>query len=641
MKRLDERQKRVEELLEVDREKVQRLSRQLRETWELLACARDRVDYLDLAEAIEAKTNRAKEWIGSRPLDAARELLSLDWQDARFEQWKHLQTVALSRWEYLRPLLKDQLTFILKDLLQKCNWPKKPGDDVSDDMLQEIRDVIALLIDLQGSLIRHQEFLSWPVEVLSEPIIERFRFHFSGDKDTNQLEHPEYLTSFLTSMLHDNISFLDSVFNAKLHSIRLVVDLRIQFVWVLSCCLSQSLFERCRVIIGFGEKGYHLITKTVDESFRFIQESSALIGGSVVPSLPLHELFEDKSLSEQWINAEKSLCQAQMDAILDVLGNLDSAASCSSSSDAWTHVLNSSLEKCSRLPNSNLANCFLEAIIHRVVAVFVDSILETSHSNMRFLLKSGSKSIHQQRGKLAFQRFIRALNTLLHAKEILEDIQVSVFFLELQKLVSDKQDLPLFTSQISFLEERLSDGLGKVVEYCTSCFMKELLSRWSNYKNVDPSQHTLDVSEAFLEACVIIKEQTCTLDSIMVPFLKQKLFSCLFTELSQKLYRNLIIPAKLGRTSLLQLLTDMDLLCKSVGQLSNCTISSFPEIRDSINILTLPNAMKEKLFLLIRSSLDSERDLLQAKSILEKQFGILILNIEEVYDLLLRLMSQT
>lgn len=49
----------------------------------------------------------------------------------------------------------------------------------------------------------------WSIDILLEPIIQRFRFHFRGTQKTNDLSHPEWYYSFVLDSIQKHQSFLE------------------------------------------------------------------------------------------------------------------------------------------------------------------------------------------------------------------------------------------------------------------------------------------------------------------------------------------------------------------------------------------------------------------------------------------------
>ncbi|KAL7410048.1 TIP-1 family-domain-containing protein [Mrakia frigida] len=113
-------------------------------------------------------------------------------------------------WSGLRRKLSDDLVLAST----QTSWPFKPTTVTPQvDVERFNRTFLSLLaLQLEGEKIHRPEdrlgdFFSsgglYPMEALLEPIKQRWRFHFEGERATNRLDKPEWPFTHLLNLIHD------------------------------------------------------------------------------------------------------------------------------------------------------------------------------------------------------------------------------------------------------------------------------------------------------------------------------------------------------------------------------------------------------------------------------------------------------
>ncbi|KAJ5540071.1 hypothetical protein N7513_008403 [Penicillium frequentans] len=127
--------------------------------------------------------------------------------------------------ERLASALREQLKNFFGDQLQKTltslKWPTRELN-ITDKLLDQWRQDVELLIDLQTPELPHRDALSisqtseppclFPLDVMVHPLGLRFKYHFSGDKPTNRLDKPEYFLSHILDLINQFGGFFTSYF---------------------------------------------------------------------------------------------------------------------------------------------------------------------------------------------------------------------------------------------------------------------------------------------------------------------------------------------------------------------------------------------------------------------------------------------
>ncbi|XP_066524632.1 RAD50-interacting protein 1 isoform X2 [Hoplias malabaricus] len=142
----------------------------------------------------------------------------------------HLQTFLRETLHFWHKILKDKLASDFEDVLAQLHWPivsppvqslSPPANaqelnsqlellvsqllslQTSDDLISEKKEVVIL----PGLL--HSTPLSLPIQIMLLPLSKRFKYHFTGNRQTNSLNKPEwYLTQVLVWMGH-NSNFME------------------------------------------------------------------------------------------------------------------------------------------------------------------------------------------------------------------------------------------------------------------------------------------------------------------------------------------------------------------------------------------------------------------------------------------------
>jgi hypothetical protein len=100
----------------------------------------------------------------------------------------------------------------LNDVLTANKWLSGKQTNVSNELMKQIRNYATQLVDLQliNNVPKYPNTW-WVLDILLNPIIARFDYHFNQKRETNQISKPEWALEFVESFLADNLTILNMV----------------------------------------------------------------------------------------------------------------------------------------------------------------------------------------------------------------------------------------------------------------------------------------------------------------------------------------------------------------------------------------------------------------------------------------------
>jgi predicted XRE-type DNA-binding protein len=304
-------------------------------------------EYLNVVHTLETASNQAKQLLETRPLESVEHFLKIldvydmeyiHGEEQRDSRHESLYLVVLARVNYMFTLLKEQLLFRLNSLLSTMKWPKSPTSlpvDFSAQNVETICKLVRFLIRLQVSEVLHDpEIWSsikpqdlWVVKRLVDTFAKSFDFHFSGKRQTNLLDKPEWIFAYATACLRDHVQFLEDTIQPVISGV------------LKSCMVKPELFEKFDCVHGFINsivdivaskveqriplitslpQGFSIFKKTVDELLSF---HSLLIEDYEYPEHMqrlLEVLTSSPEIFEFWLKSEKEFVQQQVDRLFQM-----------------------------------------------------------------------------------------------------------------------------------------------------------------------------------------------------------------------------------------------------------------------------------------------------------------------------------
>ncbi|XP_022790195.1 RAD50-interacting protein 1-like [Stylophora pistillata] len=232
-----------------------------------------------------------------------------------------------------RNILLNKLASEFDEIMKALKWPftalstAPPLSTTSDDY-SRLETVFILLLKLQKfkeistgntSLDENKSEILLPLDWLLKPFRKRFRFHFYGNKQTNNPQKPEWYFTQVLNWIKNHSDFLE-------HTIQPILQ-RTEYDFV--CAKTEFISGLLKVVVEKLEHSIPFIidddgsfSHFVDELLLFNKELHVAHNYSSTEYVCLHVLTTEACL-QRWVHLERSYAESNMNSIL-------------SSSSAWT-----------------------------------------------------------------------------------------------------------------------------------------------------------------------------------------------------------------------------------------------------------------------------------------------------------------
>ena len=258
----------------------------------------------------------------------------------------HLLDHIVRQVEVLRETIRESFAADLEKLLKKMGWPKAL-DTIPLALQQEWSNVIFRLLDLQrpelekleqSNVARTTNFeppALLPLEVMVQPLEQRFTYHFSGNKPTNRLDKPEYFLQHVLDLVSSYADFLHEAMQPLLtrhfRSTDLAftpayMDATSAFITALLPMLRRKLVSFTQQIDGQSQLLSHLVHEVMSFDTT-LQDTYAF--APVSPTMPFrglaYFLLDTCGYFQQWLTGERDFALSRYHAIVEApeAGELD------------------------------------------------------------------------------------------------------------------------------------------------------------------------------------------------------------------------------------------------------------------------------------------------------------------------------
>ncbi|XP_043944466.1 RAD50-interacting protein 1 isoform X2 [Protopterus annectens] len=404
-----------------------------------------------------------------------------------------------------------------------------------------------------------------PIQVMLIPLQKRFRYHFSGNRQTNVLNKPEWFLSQILIWIGNNARFLDERIQPILDKALSTVDARLEF----SRGLVMLVLEKLAVDIPCLLYDDSLFCHLVDEVLLFEKELHSVHGYPSNYPCSLHMLCEETCF-QRWITVEKKFALEKMDSML-------------SSEAAWISQYKD-ISDVDEMKAPDCAETFMTLLL--VITDRYKSIPSASRK-LQFLdlqkeliddfrIRLTQVMKEETRTPLS-SRYCAILNAVNYIAAVLADWADNVFFLQLQQAALEAcadrdsvNDLRLghlasmessvFDDMINLLERLRQDMLTRQVDHV----FRELQDKIKPYKK----ERWLSLPSQFEQAVMTLSTTACPFlltlrDRLLL--LEQQLCHSLFTSFWQMLtekidlliYQDIILANHFNEGGATQLQFDM------------------------------------------------------------------------------------
>jgi hypothetical protein len=142
----------------------------------------------------------------------------------------------------------------------------------------------------------------WTTEILLEPIIKGFKFHFEGSKATNKIEKPEWYLSHINSLITSHNDFILYKLQPILNSLEIYhFDIKQEFIKGLLKTIVNKLENQIPLLLENSNLFYH----TINELLSFQKNLKINHNYSNDNSIQSLQPFYNSQLSlNKWIKLE-------------------------------------------------------------------------------------------------------------------------------------------------------------------------------------------------------------------------------------------------------------------------------------------------------------------------------------------------
>jgi len=225
---------------------------------------------------------------------------------------------------YWHELLTDKFSRDFEKLLKALRWPQIDMWNPSKDQFMRLQQLAQLLfmIKLPGDkgllnlkltpYVICPPFPS-PVEVLLKAYKERFAYHFSGTKETNRLDKPEWYMTQILNWANEKQEFVLRNFQPAALKAGTDLNVRVEFIRGLVQLAVQKLVYDIDIISDDDALFSHLI----DEVLSFEQELDRVLGFHKDQEFPsLITVITQPQYLSRWLAIEEIFASEKMDFIL-------------------------------------------------------------------------------------------------------------------------------------------------------------------------------------------------------------------------------------------------------------------------------------------------------------------------------------
>ncbi|KAM8972102.1 RAD50-interacting protein 1 [Pelodytes ibericus] len=501
----------------------------------------------------------------------------------------HLLKFIRSTVQFWHKILKDKLTSDFEEVLNLIHWPfvgplQSPASAPSTsgslvDVFANLETLFSQLLKLQTSDVlittpkQMPEKYSLPVcppiilpmQIMLLPLQKRFRYHFTGNRQTNALSKPEWYLTQVLMWIGNHTKFLQERIQPILGKAGSFVNAKLEFTRGLVMLVLEKLSVDIPCLLYDDVLFCHL----VDEVLLFQRELHSAHG--YISSLPncMHILSEETAF-QRWLTVERKLALEKMDSML-------------SSEAAWT----SQYKDISDVDEMKVPDCAETFMTLLLVITDRYKNLPTAGRKLKFLelqkdlvddfrIRLIQVMKEETRAPLGF-RYCSILNAVNYVGTVLGDWADNVFFLQLQQAALEvctditsssklqlgqlaSMEISVFDDLINLLERLKNDMLSRQVENV----FKEVKEAARLYKKERwlslPSQSEQVIMSLSSTACpmlLALRDRLLQMEQQLCHTLFKTVWQMLAEKLDMFIYQDVILANHFNEGGAAQLQFDM------------------------------------------------------------------------------------
>ena len=233
--------------------------------------------------------------------------------------------------------IKNDLENKLRKALEEIKWPKD-NLELRGQPFEDWSQYTTLLLELQEpSLLIHnsamlpqpaqQPAILLPLAVMVQPLAQRFRYHFYGDRPTNRLDKPEYFFRHMLDLVSHHNAFisdhLQPVLDKRTHDDPRLDDVYTDAISAFITALLPMVSAKCVSVLPHLTSQPQLMSHFIREMMLFDTELQHSWAYSPIPG-PLSEwkgltwdMLSKHGYFESWLNLEKDFAVSRYEKIVD------------------------------------------------------------------------------------------------------------------------------------------------------------------------------------------------------------------------------------------------------------------------------------------------------------------------------------
>lgn len=464
-----------------------------------------------------------------------------------------------------------------------------------------------------------------PIDLLLEPIVKRFRYHFYGHRQTNRRDKPEWFFTFVLNLIGDHTAVLAGPVQQLLiecgHG---HIDARIEFISGLVAEVSrklEQLLARCMREPGLY---VHAVSEAVlfDRQLRdvhvYLPDSASCISS----------LCANAALRDHWIEVERELSTEQLTLMLR-------------SPTAWQR-------KFAELQDVDLTHapeCAVDFV--ELMEVLLDRFEAVSDACVRRRFVCGVQAHLLRRFYTDIAAFVRnvhigrttritavcpRLNGLFYVHQALEDMADRISMVELSALAAPSgtpgdsdaavaatekgifhEELQSYRALMEHTQQLLADAAVMPFKRAISAYQKQ---SWLLRSDLLPDDTAIagsseppdEPSALLCDALGGLRAQLCEFEALLATDQFAAIWPRVASDISAHLYKDMVSVATFNEAGAQQLSTDVRALCMVVRQWTAQPAAYFKQLHEAAVLLTLPAPDRAELMrLLERAPADAAR----------------------------------
>ncbi|KPI37559.1 RAD50-interacting protein 1 [Cyphellophora attinorum] len=239
-----------------------------------------------------------------------------------------------------RSSLRANLTKSFTSILDKMKWPQKEMNFLGG-VLASWSNSASLLLDVQEADLQAEDdqtkqtqpVVLAPLQIMAEPLSQRFRFHFYGDRPTNRLDKPEYFLSHIFDLLDRFSPFmtdhLQPLLDARIDEKHALEDIYTDAVSSFISSLLPMVVHKCLSLLPQMSKRPQLLSHFISELMSF--DDTLRDTWNYAPFAdPLRQwkglswtILDEHGYFDRWLNIEKDFALERYKSIRDAADSGD------------------------------------------------------------------------------------------------------------------------------------------------------------------------------------------------------------------------------------------------------------------------------------------------------------------------------